>query len=224
MKSEYFNWFDDMRNILGFSDCYDLICKIGALVCNIVAWNMLSLYRMPKSGATWTWLPRFCYVQLGSIFGTDIVRHHSGTLAGVIAGVILFALLIRGVLGNIRKIRLLGIFIILADVLVLTSVVDIVMGDTTKFLQGGLTTIIAVAAFTACVIGMKLYALVGLAVLFALCTANIISADKLLVHHGCYAVILLFASFFMQSQEFLANLNRYLFGDLRKDAFSIGWK
>ena len=184
--------------------------KITALLFCAAAIAIFSVYNEPVWGA---WLPRWLYFIPRGISGTHTVPHYGGMLGAVYALILVVFLKLRGFLSDTDR-SLFGVLLLIADAYALTLVFDIAFGDTSRFLQGGLTSMAAVAAFTVCVLGMRQYVALGLIVLCAMCVMNIISAESVLHLPGSFGIIFVFTSISLQCGNFFEKLGD-AFSDIR---------
>lgn len=176
--------------------------KIAALALCAVSIAIFSIYDEPVWGA---WLPRWLYWIPRHISGSHTVIHYGGMLGAVFALILVTFLKLRGFLSD-ADMSLFGLIIFTADIYTLNLVFDITFGDTSKFLQGGLTSMAAVAALTVCALGMRQYVALGLVTLGAMCFMNVISAESVLVLPGCFGIISAFVSISLQCGDFFEKL------------------
>ena len=175
--------------------------KIAALLLAAAAILIFSVYREPLWG---TWLPRFLYWIPRHISGEKTVVHQAGILGAIMAIVLVVLLSLRGFLPTHKSVC--GLLMLGIDIYLLALLFDVVFGDTGKFLQGGTTSMLAVAAFSVSAMGMRQYVPIALVALGGLCIANIISAESVLVLPGSVGVILSFLSVFLQCDDFMERL------------------
>lgn len=173
--------------------------KLMALILALAALPFFTVYREPLWGA---WLPRWLYWIPRMISGEHTVMHTAGMLGVILAIVLFMFLVLRGFLPDIQSTPY-GIVMLVVDVYVMGLLFDVAFGDTTKFLQGGVTSLAAVALLTLSTLGMKQYMTLGLVGLGLLCMANIISAESVLWFPGSIGIILMFASLFLQCGDFV---------------------
>lgn len=182
--------------------------KLTALALAVSAVPFFSCYRVPLWGA---WLPRWMYWIPRTISGEHNVLHYAGML-GVMFAIVLFAFLVlRGFLPDIEATPY-GILMLIIDVYTMGLLFDIAFGDTSKFLQGGVTSMAAVAVLTVCTLGMRQYVVLGLIGLAFLCMVNIITAESVLFLPGSIGIVLAFASVFLQCGDFKARLSECMSG------------
>ena len=176
--------------------------KITALLFCAAAIAIFSVYNEPVWGA---WLPRWLYFIPRGISGTHTVLHYGGMLGAVFALILVAFLKLRGFLVD-ADMSLFGIMLLIADIYALTLVFDVAFGDTTKFLQGGVTSMAAIAALTICALGMRQYVPLALLSLGGICFMNIISAESVLYLPGSFGIILSFVSISLQCENFFEKL------------------
>lgn len=184
--------------------------KIAALILCAAAIAIFSVYDEPVWGA---WLPRWLYFIPRGISGTHTVIHYGGMLGAVFAVILVTFLKIRGFLRDADS-SLFGVILLIADTYALALAFDIALGDTSRFLQGGVTSMAAIAALTVCALGMRQYVAVALLVLGGTCFVNIISAESVLVLPGSLGIISAFASVSLQCGGFFERLGE-AFSDIR---------
>ena len=184
-----------------FDEMSETTCRLTALALAIMAGMIFSVYVEPVWGE---WLPRWLYWIPRSISGEHTVVHQAGMVGIIMSMLLVVFLYLRGFL-CIQKKSIYTCIMLFVDIYVLGLLFDIVFGDTSKFLQGGVTSMAAVGVYAVCVFGMKEYVSVAMVLLGCLCLVNIITAESV-VFLGSVGIILIFISLFLQCDNFFEKL------------------
>lgn len=185
-----------------FETMSDSVQKVTAALLMGMGCVVFSGYIEPTVGA---WLPRIFYGPLKFIFDEVHVIHYAGMLGTMMAIPFVAILALRGFITGVNK-TLIGIITLAVDVYGIGLLFDIVFGDTSKFLQGGLSTMLALAAYALSILGMRQYVPLAMIGLGVMCIGNIIAAESMLVLPGSLGIILMFLSVFLQCDDFFGKL------------------
>ena len=167
--------------------------NILAFVLLAVSFLIFSAYKEPLWGA---WLPRFLYLIPRAISGEHPTWHFPGMLAMILSVIFVGALALRDFLPYNGSVY--WIIMLLLNAYVVALIFEIVFGDTTKFLQGGVTTMAAVLPFIFFILGRKQDVSTAVGALGVLCVLNILSAEQILFIPGAFGIGAYFGSIWLQ--------------------------